>query len=475
MATSKTTRKAPQKAKKTAASKVRKAATRKAPAPAKRAARGSHLRVIVSSGKLTQDQQALAARGATEGFGDDDAVDTSMVITDWAELRAAMVTAMGDYANEAKGPTQIEDFKRRKAGTGHVFYVHPLDIEILEGVKRINTRDFTDARMIRRVREMADSVAARGVRQALEVFIQGDKLLLTAGETRLRSTAMAWVLHAAGLIMDAPPKVLPIMLEKPNTNDMDRILGVGISNDTFSMTEIEHAMLWQHALDLGTAAMIGKDEAEARRACIAEIARKVSRSAPFVTRALESLAMPQAVLNIVRTQNVTIAFARGLWLSLNKDTDKTVAALSEAVKTAQALGAARPAQKHLAPSVKLAAATKIGTGNRGGTTSARQPTAAQARKEDGQIDALKAVIEKRSADRDQFAELLSYFVPTSNGEGGFVYKGACNDLKLLQEVYQKLGMALSTSLASGNQAELEADADAEAGAPDTQTETAAAA
>ena len=351
-----------------------------------------------------------------------------------------MVTAMGDYANEAKGPVQIDDFRKRKAGTGHVFYVHPLDIEILEGTQRINTRDFTDARMVRRVREMADSVAARGVRQPMEVFIQGEKLLLTAGETRLRSTAMAWVLHAAGLITDAPPKVVPIMLERPNTNDMDRILGVGISNDTFSMTEIEMAMLWQHALDLGTAAMIGKDEAEARRACIAEIARKVSRSAPFVTRALESLAMPQAVLNIVRTQKVTIAFARGLWMSLDKDTDKTVAALTEAVKTAQAVGAARPAPKHLAPSVKRMTAAKTGTGNRGGN-GARQPTAAQARKEDSQIEGFKRTI-------NQFAELLSYYVPKSNGEGGVIMPGVCTDLKLMRDVYKKLGMALHASLAS---------------------------
>ena len=247
-----------------------KSAAKAAKKPVKKPAKAAALQQDKKTAK-----KGLHVVGGTDAARDDDFVDASLIETDYDKLRARMAEAMGEYANEAKGSELIAELKRRKAGAGHTFYAHPLDLHVLEGMERINTRDFTtDARRVR-VFEMSELVAARGVVNAMSVFVKGDKLIITGGETRYRGTCLAWDRHAKGELSGAP-KMLPIMLEKPNINDVDRILNIHLDSESEALEPIEKAMLFQHAVDLG--------------ATPDSIATKIGKSKNHVMRLLADLA-----------------------------------------------------------------------------------------------------------------------------------------------------------------------------------------
>lgn len=303
--------------------------------------------------RLAQDVAALSSNP--------DAIDSSFVITDYGTLREQATAAMGAFASEnTKTASDVLDaWTKRKSGgvNTHIFTVHPLMLNVIEGDNRLNTRDFTSADMVERVAEMTQSVAG-GVNKPVEVFVQGDRFCIVGGETRFRGVLHAWIRKAQNPALKAPVGI-PITLEAPGTNDARRHLNVALSNDQKTMKPVEVA---QKYLDAQRSGMTAD-----------EIAAYMGKNATHVDAYINMLSMPQAVLNIVKNGMISLSLVNGWWKESGQDTAKTLARIEAADKQRRAAGAKHIMPKHDTEGDEGSdeGTSRTGTGSKGRTASRR--------------------------------------------------------------------------------------------------------
>lgn len=261
------------------------------------------------------------------------------VITDLNELRRKAAEQMGDFADEAKGPELIQTIKRRHASTGTTFDVHPLDPHVLEGARGINPRDFSQPQYIRRVAELAVSIAARGVVKAAPMVVRTidgeDRIMLKGGHSRNRAALLCWALKDKPELLggDAPRK-FPVALGRVG-NDVDDVLDFALDNDQMALSPLEEAMLFCHAVELG--------------ASEEDIARKTGKSVAVVKKRLAMMEMPQKLLGYVRSGTITPTFAYQCWQAAKEDRDAEVALVEggiEKQKAQSSSGSARVTARH---------------------------------------------------------------------------------------------------------------------------------
>lgn len=365
-------------------------------APAPRQAAAAPRQVVLDADKARL-ARATATAMVEESSDELIAKVASHVITDLADLRKRAIEAMGDeFVGTVRGADLIEDFKRKHAGHGHTFMVHPLEPHVLEGTARINPRDFSEPEMVERVAELAVSIAARGVQKPAPMFIQRidgeERLVVKGGETRLRATLMCWVLRDSGLLGSNAPETFPINLEKGNTNDVDRLLDFDIDNNQRPLKPIEQAMLYKHALELG--------------ATEETIAKKTGKSLQTIRNLLAMTAMPEKILNLVRSRTISMSFAWKCWERSGQDRELAIKTIEDAIQTAQYAGASRVMPRHVAADMPSGSA-----GGRAGASGGSARPSSSSRASGGDSPAEREV--KQTAAYDGLKRLFD----TMNGAG----------------------------------------------------------
>jgi len=294
---------------------------RAAPAPGPRliASHGEMVNDTVPADLLAADDITDAEIMMVDGFG----IDKVMVDRD--ELRALRLSeAAVEVAAKAKGPQALAEIRSRKGGPDHVHRVNPYDLEFESGH---NPRDFTTDAMRQRVMWITRSVAARGVRQPLDVYVKDGRLFVNGGETRWRSTMHA--LNFLGVRVERIPVII-----SQGESALDRMIGQWIGNDQIQFNPLESGKLFRDAVDLGA------DEAE--------IAHRIGKPKVYVQNRIKLLEMPKWLIDRVRDGTIKADTAyHDIWIQSGEDDNSAKRLLAGAVDSANEAGARRVMPKHI--------------------------------------------------------------------------------------------------------------------------------
>ena len=285
----------------------------------------------------------------------DETVDLSDVIDDFDTLRSTAAVAMGEYALEARNDI-VAVIKAKRTGTSQIHYVHPLDLHVLVGEDRINTREFANDDMRLRQIEFGNALLAEGIQKPLVAFIQGERLVLVGGETRLRSVLH---LYVRGLVNDPKSSkvaTLPLLLEKGGTNDFDRALRVATDNDQKNLKPIEVAANIKHLLDLA------ESQGTPHMDAMQRIADAHGKTVTYVYYHLKGMELPSEVIGLLRHEPIALSLAMTAWKKTKENSVETVKILRDALETSKASGARKVMPKH-SPGLSVVGDTSVETGD----------------------------------------------------------------------------------------------------------------
>ena len=250
------------------------------------------------------------------------AIDPETVIVDRDTLRALrMSEAAIEVANAAKGDAALAEIRARKTTMPRV---NPYDLHFEPGH---NPRDFTTAFMRQRVASYAQSIAARGVRLPLDVYVKAQMLYVNGGETRWRAT-----MHALNFL-NVKVEGLAIVISH-GENEAERLIGQWLGNDTVPFEPIEEAVLFRRYMDLG--------------ADLSVFARRIGRAPGYISDRIRLLEMPHWLQDKVSKGAVSPRVAyEEIWLPAGENTIKAKELLALSVERASAEGASTVKPRHV--------------------------------------------------------------------------------------------------------------------------------
>jgi ParB/RepB/Spo0J family partition protein len=255
--------------------------------------------------------------------------DISKVVVDRDELRRLRGSeAAVAVAEKALGDEVLMEIRTKRSGPDYVHRVNPYDLYFEDDH---NPRDFTPENMRERVVELARSIAARGVRKPLDVYLKENRLYVNGGETRWRAT-----LHAL-CFLNVKVERIPVIISQ-GENALDRMIGQWIDNDQLQFNPIEAGKLFRDAVDLGAEP--------------AEIARRIGKDTAYVLGRIKLLEMPQWLIDRVRKDDIKADTAfSDIWIASGEDDRKAKKMLANAVAKANEAGAERVMPKHIRKAV----------------------------------------------------------------------------------------------------------------------------
>jgi hypothetical protein len=276
-------------------------------------------------------------RDLTDMFKPDDltgipTADTSNVIVDFGVLRQKAMEANPALAAQVLGFQGVQEKIKKAKGGRKVIEINPFDIHV-----NWNARSFNSEARKARVLWMAGDIGRNGIKTALDVYFEGEKLALVSGETRLRGLLHAIIFNAAGVQKDIAPNFAPVLLERPNTNDLERVLNAMDSNEVDKLNIVEIAEGYARAERIGG------------RKAISEIATRKGRSETHVTSTIALLSMPERVLDLVREGSAKAHFCWSIWNDTAHNAEETLAIIKDAIVASKEQGSTRAMRKHLAP------------------------------------------------------------------------------------------------------------------------------
>jgi len=284
-------------------------------------------RLIASDGEMLDPENGgLAGDEITDAeMMVDDGFCAAKVRVDRDELRGLRLSdAAIEVAEKSKGAQALAEIRSRKGGPDHVHRVNPYDLEFEPDH---NPRDFTTDFMRQRVVAMSRSIAARGVRVPLDVYVKDGRMFINGGETRWRSTMHC--LNFLGVRVERVPVII-----SQGESAVDRMIGQWIGNDQIQFNPLESGRLFRDAIDLGA------DEAE--------IARRIGKPKVYVQNRVRLLEMPRWLIDRVRDGTIKADTAyHDIWLPSGEDDLRAKTLLKGAVDSANEAGARRVMPKHI--------------------------------------------------------------------------------------------------------------------------------
>lgn len=179
--------------------------------------------------------------------------------------------------------------KALAVGRSDIFNVDPRKLKIKKGW---NSRDFNDPANLEHVDNLAQSIAACGVKNPLSVYFEQGEAYVSDGECRLRASMRAIEHYKADL------KTVPVRTEDRYANEADRLLNQYIRNTGKQFTPIELSNHFKRLLGLGWKAT--------------DIASKAGMSQARVSQILDLQTLPEPVKAMVVQRQVAASTAVAL-------------------------------------------------------------------------------------------------------------------------------------------------------------------
>ena len=181
----------------------------------------------------------------------------------------------------------MADLKQFADSRGTLLNINPRRLKVKAG---LNARDPADPDNLSHIGALTLSIVENGFLQShpLTVFSEGDEVYVADGHCRLAATMRAIELGVA-------IETIPCVPERRGTNDVDRILNQNLQNAGKRLTPLEEGVNIKRAHSLGLS--------------VAEIARRLGKSAGYVGELLDFQAAPQELQNHVREGALSLATA----------------------------------------------------------------------------------------------------------------------------------------------------------------------
>jgi hypothetical protein len=249
-------------------------------------------------------------------------IDPAAVIVDRDTLRELrMSEAAIEVANAAKGDAALAEVRARKTTMPRV---NPYDLHFEPDH---NPRDFTTAFMRRRVASYAHSIAMRGVRLPLDVYVKSGVLYVNNGETRWRAT-----MHALNFL-NVKVEGLAIVISH-GENEAERLIGQWLGNDTIQFEPIEEAVLFRRYMDLGADPSV--------------FARRIGHAPGYISDRIRLLEMPHWLQDKVSKGAVPPRVAyEEIWLPAGENSAKAKELLTLSAEKASEEGALTVRPRHV--------------------------------------------------------------------------------------------------------------------------------
>lgn len=213
--------------------------------------------------------------------------------------------------------------KAAAGGRSDLFRVDPRKLTIEAGW---NCRDFTSPENLDHIAELKHSIAAKGVQEALTVRMDGEKIILTNGECRLRAVRE--------LIDDGiDVALIPVQVEPRYANEADHVESQIVRNSGKPFTPLEQSAVFIRLINLG--------RSEADLAAVAGYTVERVRQIASLNTATEK------VKKLIRVGQISATMAQRA-LERAKDPKAAEAMIGKAVIKAKNDGKLKPGPRHLA-------------------------------------------------------------------------------------------------------------------------------
>jgi len=233
--------------------------------------------------------------------------------SDFEQLRMPKSVLAREIANKAvSGDEYVRGMVTQKKGNAQTFRINPYSLDIVPG---FNVHTFDDEASASYIWGLSESIASQGVLRALLVHYAGGRILVDAGEHRLRATFVAIELRGA------PVEGVPIIFAPRGQSDVDRLYQQRLDNTIRRLTILEEGILVKRII---AKSALNEDDA------IREIARNYGTSVAIVQSYLETAALPEEVQHMIRHDRIGATFARQIFRDTGRDPERTVAIINEA-------------------------------------------------------------------------------------------------------------------------------------------------
>lgn len=236
--------------------------------------------------------------------------------TDFEELHTPKSPLAKEIAAKAPSP---EEYVRtmmaqtqKRSNHGQTLRINPYSLDI---VPDFNVHNFDDPATASYLWGLSESIERQGVIRALMVHWTGGKIVVDAGEHRLRATFIAIELRNAHI------EGVPITFSPRGQSDLDRLYQQRMDNTVRRLTILEEGILVKRII-----AMSGQNE----DVTIREIARNYGTSVAIVQSYLETAALPAEVQHLIRQNRIGATFARQIYHDTGNDSERTLAIINEA-------------------------------------------------------------------------------------------------------------------------------------------------
>lgn len=202
--------------------------------------------------------------------------------------------------------------------------IYRIDPTIIQKKPGWNCRD-TDTEEYRAgIAELAISVAAVGVKEAMTVVWEDGQPILTNGHRRLDAVLLA-------ISNGADIKTVPVQTESRFADEAERVLSMLVRNSGVPFTPFENAAVYKRLVDLGWS--------------LAQIADKTGVTDTCVRQTLDLLTMPEEVKAHVKAGSIAPATAAKVVKKVGKD--KADAVIKKGVEKAKEKGRKKTTSKDM--------------------------------------------------------------------------------------------------------------------------------
>ena len=214
--------------------------------------------------------------------------------------------------------------KAAAGGRSDLFRVDPRKLDIEDGW---NCRDFTSPENLEHIAELKRSIATKGVQEPLTVRMDGEQIIVTNGECRLRAVRE---LIAEGIDV----ALIPVQVEPRYANEADHVESQIVRNSGKPFTPLEQSAVFIRLMNLG--------RSEADLAAVAGYTIERVRQISLLNTATEK------TKKLIRGGKISATMAQRA-LERAKDPKAAEAMINKAVVKALHDGRTKPGPRHLAP------------------------------------------------------------------------------------------------------------------------------
>jgi hypothetical protein len=316
------------------------------------------------------------ARGPEDhpNFEPDDPVDLSQVIVDVDDVRIPKSDLAKAIAANAKGQDAVESIKAKRSGPGVVHDLNPYDLFLKRGW---NMRNFATPKRRRRIAGLARSIASVGVRETMLAHIDGDKIVIHSGWSRLLATFHAIEVYGAEI------RGVPVRFGRAGENDTDWVLSQVVNNDQDPLLPFEQGEVYKQLVAFGWETP--------------DIAAKVGKSVTNVGALLGLQELPNAIQKLVEGGTVSAYMANKLYREAEESSDKAMELLNRAITNAALEGSVRVMPKHV---LSIEERSKVGRRGGGGRTTRKSAPPIEAEPIET-IPRLVAILRNATVEKDE--------------------------------------------------------------------------